>query len=370
MSWRAFSFVLLLSWSPIVVQAQSPAKASGGSPIPTPSTPAPAGSASTSNGLVDSMDPSDLKEAIQLLKNNYIKPDGLNETELNRATFEGVLARLGRGVLLLSDSAAAQNDLGVPFYSEVLEGHVGYLRFGALNRANLESLDKGLTDFAAKNVDALVIDLRATQATNDFPTAAEFAKRFCPKGKLLFSLRKSSPKQERTFSSDRDPSYEGLSIVLVDGDTSGAAEALAGVIHLYEKALLIGQPTAGRAVEYSDLKLPSGKVLRVAVGEVVLPENQPLVPSGLRPDVPVEMSGVDKREVFHLSQEKGMTAFVVENERPHLNEAALISGKNPELEAMEAAQRRGVSPEKTSVHDPVLERALDLITTITIFQQK
>jgi hypothetical protein len=65
-----------------------------------------------------------------------------------------------------------------------------------------------------------------------------------------------------------------------------------------------------------------------------------------------------------------MTPFVVENARPHLNEAALIAGKNPELEAMEAAQRRSRAPEKTTVRDPVLQRALDLVTTIAIFQKR
>ena len=54
--------------------------------------------------LIDSMDSADLKEAIQLLKNNYIKPEALNETELSRAAFEGILARLGRGVVLLAES--------------------------------------------------------------------------------------------------------------------------------------------------------------------------------------------------------------------------------------------------------------------------
>jgi C-terminal processing protease CtpA/Prc len=316
------------------------------------------------------MDSADLKEAIQLLKNNYIKPEALNETELNRATFEGVLARLGRGVVLLSDHAAEPTEPAIPFFGEVLESHVGYLRLGALISPNLDALDAILKTFAAKKVDALVIDLRASSATNDFATAAEFAKRFCPKGKPLFSLRKATARQERIFTSDRDPAYQGLTIILADNDTAGAAEAIAGVIHLYDRALVIGQPTAGRAVEYSDLKLPSGKILRVAVGEAVLPEDRPLFPGGVKPDIPVEMSAADKREVFQQSREKGMTPFVVENERPHLNEAALISGKNPELEAMEAAQRRGRGPEKTTVHDPVLQRALDLVTSIAIFQKR
>src|SRR5207245_1919018 len=113
------------------------------------------------------------------------------------------------------------------------------------------------------------------------------------------------------------PAFQGLMAVLVDGDTAGGAEALAGALRFYDKALIIGQPTSGRAVEYSDLPLPSGKVLRVAVTEAVLPENRLLFPEGVKPDLPVEMSMADKRQIFQLSAEKGMGQFIYETERPH-----------------------------------------------------
>jgi C-terminal processing protease CtpA/Prc len=272
--------------------------------------------------------------------------------------------------MLLSNPNGESLEPPAPFYAEILEGHVGYVRVGALDKTNLDALDANLLTLSGKKVDAIVVDFRDTTATNDFPVAAEFAKRFCPKNKPLFTLRKTTARQERSFSSDRDPAYQGLTILLTDGDTAGAAEAVAGAIRIYNKALIIGQQTAGRAVEYSDLKLPSGKVLRVAVGEAVLPEGHPLFPGGLKPDLPVEMTVADKKEVFQASREKGMAPFVVENSRPHLNEAALISGRNPELEAMETAQRRNRSPEKSGVHDAVLQRALDVVTSIGIFQKK
>jgi C-terminal processing protease CtpA/Prc len=347
--------------------AQAPAKAS---PTPTPAAAGEAPATPTTRSLIDSMDAADLKEAIQLLKNNYIKPETLNETELSRAAFEGVLARLGRGAILLSNANAPSSEPAPVFYGEVLDGHVGYLRLGALNKPNLEALDTNLQSFATKKVDAVVLDFRASAATNDFAVAAEFAKRFCPKDKLLFTLRKTTARQERAFTSDRDPAYQGLLVLLADNDTAGAAEAVAGVIRIYNKAVLIGQQSAGQAVEYSDLKLPSGKVLRIAVGEAVLPEGFSLFPGGLKPDVPVEMAAVEKREIFQTSREKGMTPFLTEASRPHLNEAALISGRNPELEAMETAQRRKTAVEKGGVHDSVLQRALDLVTSIEILQKK
>jgi len=360
--------------------AQSPTPAS---PAPTSSRrpplipskslalPSPSPSATpTTQELVNSLGPGDLQAVITLLKSNFTNSDAITDTELNRATVEGLVVRLAHGVVLLPNKESTPMEAPSAFYSEVLGGHIGYLRLGSLNSANLQAMDKSLSNFAGKKVDALIVDLRSSQGTNDFATAAEFAKRFCPKGKPLFTLRKPAARQDRVFNSDRDPAFHGLVMVLADGDTAGSAEALAAALRFYNKALIIGQPTAGRAVEYSDLSLPGGKVLHVAVAEMISPEGRSLFPDGVKPDLPVEMRMTDKRQVFQLSDEKGMGPFVYETGRPHMNEAALLAGTNPEVEAAEAQQRRGRAPEKPPAHDPVLQRALDVVTSLEIYQKR
>ncbi|PYK10580.1 MAG: hypothetical protein DME65_09415 [Verrucomicrobia bacterium] len=358
----------------LLAQSSTPAPAVPQTASKSPALPSPSQSPSakpTTEQLVNSLSPADLQAAISLLKSNFTNPDAITDTELNRATIQGLMVRLPHGVMLLPNRESASMEAPIAFYSEILDGHIGYVRLGSLNSANLQALDKSLSSFATKKVDALVIDLRASQATNDFAMAAEFAKRFCPKGKPLFTLRKPAARQDRVFNSDRDLAFRGLIMVLTDGDTAGAAEALADALHFYDKALIMGQPTAGRAVEYSDLPLPSGKILRVAVAEIVSAEGHSLFPEGIKPDVPVEMSMVDKRQIFQLSSEKGMAPFVYEAGRPHMNEAALLAGTNPEVEAAEAAQqRRGRSPEKPPTHDPVLQRALDVVTSLEIYQKR
>ena len=256
-----------------------------------------------------------------------------------------------------------------PIYAEIFEGHIGYLRAGALTGANLKAMDRKLAEFSSKKVDALIFDLRDSVAPSNFEIAAEIAKRFCPKSKPLFTLHRLGARQDRLFTSERDPSFQGVTVVLADRDTGGGAEALAAVLRLYDKALIVGQPTAGRAVEYSDLPLPNGRILRVAAAEVVLPDGQSLFPDGVKPDLPVEMPISEKRQIFQLSSEKGMAPFVYEAEHPHLNEAALLAGTNPELDAAEA-QRRSRGREKLPVRDPVLQRALDLVTSVEIFQKR
>jgi hypothetical protein len=316
------------------------------------------------------MNSADLQQALQLLKSNYLSPEALNETEMNRALLSGLLQRLGPGVLILPARPPDAPESASTLYGEVLDGHIGYLKLGELTAANLKAMDAQLQAFAAKKVDAVVIDLRASVRTNDFALAAEFTKRFVAKGKPLFTLRKTAAKQERAFVAEGDPAYQGLMLVLADGDTSGPAEAIAGVLRMHNKALVIGQPTAGQAVEYSDLPLNNGRVLRVAVGEAMLPEGRAIFPAGVKPDLTVEMPPADKRLVFQQAAEKGMSSFIYETERPHLNEAALIAGRNPEIEVTEATQRRARNADKPLPRDPVLQRAVDVVTSLTIYQQR
>ena len=352
--------------------AQSPGPTSAGQTGPkSPPQPTPSPSATaTAEQLVDSLGPADLQAFITLLKSNFTDPDAISDTELNRATVQGLLARLPRGITLLAEKEGVPAAASGEFYSELIAGRTGYVRLGSLTNANLQALDKALSGFAAKKVNDLIVDLRASSATSDLSLAADFAKRFCPKGKPIFTVSKPAGHQDRVFSSDREPIFRGLLMVLTDSDTSGAVEAIASALRFYNKTLIIGQPTAGRAAEYSDLPLPGGKILRVAVAEMISPDGRSLFPEGVTPDLPVEMSLTEKRQIFQSSSEKGMESFIYDAGRPHMNEAALLAGTNPELEAAEAAQqRRGHAPEKPPPHDPVLQRALDVVTSLEVYQK-
>src|SRR5437016_12699300 len=328
-------------------------------------TPSPSAQPSTSPEVkttVDSLAPAEIDEAIRALKSNCVDPNALKDQEISRATLEGLLTRLHGGAMLMA-SKTTTPESPAPFYSEVLGNHIGYIRIGSLTNDNLRAMEKALTDFTSKKVDALVIDLRAT-SSNDFDIAAEMTKRLVAKGKTLWTVRKTAAHQDRAFTNDRDPVFQGTIMVLIDSETSGPAEAMAVALKTHGQALLIGQPSAGRAVEYSDFPLSSGKILRIAVGEVIGPSGQSLFPGAVKPDVPVELSPAQKHQIFALSMQRGLTTFIFEHERTHFNEASLITGTNPELDIRQ--QRR--NPDE-NLHDAVLQRAVDVITSLAVFQK-
>jgi hypothetical protein len=340
----------------------------GETPPPTPAAPTPSPSPPS---LLETLTAADLQQAIPIIRDHYVNPAALNETELKRATLAGIIEHLGRGVLLLPARGSA-TATPAPFYREIIGGHIGYLRPGDLSPPQLQELDTTLRGFAGKNVDAVILDLRGSVEANDYAKAAEFAKRFIPKGQALFSLRGPAAPAVRDFVSDQAPLYNGLLVLLADGETAGATEVLAAVLRFYNHAIIIGETTAGAAVDYSDLPLPSGKILRVAVAEAILPDEHSRYPNGVQPDLPAGLPIAVKREIFAQSLTKGMAPFVFETDRPHLNEAALLAGTNPEIEAAQAAQQRqaqgGTKP--SVLHDTVLQRGVDLVTSIEVYQKQ
>jgi carboxyl-terminal processing protease len=173
--------------------------------------------------------------------------------------------------------------------------------------------------------------------------------------------------QTRTFSAEAAPLFKGVLLVLVDADTAEAPEAVAACLQKSAKALVVGDKTAGRAYQYSDVPL-NGAVLRVAVAQVILADGKEPGENGLTPDISVPMGRVSKKDIMRSITAKGIASVLNEHDRPHLNEAALVSGSNPEVDELEAEQS-GQKPADTLI-DRQLQRALDLVTSISIYQAR
>lgn len=353
------------------------------SPAPTPSaasTPLPAPGPSGQDDGINGLSQGEVQEAINLLRANYIRPADVSDLALAHATLSGVLERLDHGAMLLPKTVnpaapAGGEQMPAGFLADPLDGHTGYVRLGSLNKDHLASLDKALKNFSDNHFAAVILDLRATGSGSDYELAVEVIRRFVGKGKPLFTLHKPSNNQDRLFTSNGDPAFSGLTLLAVDDNTAGAAETIAAVIRLYNRALVVGSNTPGQAVEYADLRLSGGDLLRVAVSQVLLPANLSIFPGGLKPDVPVSTPRDTLLAIFRQSLEKdgGMGQFVIETERPRFNEAALVSGVNPEYDAArdaQAARRRGEPAPKPPLRDTVVQHALDLATSIAVLDAR
>jgi hypothetical protein len=316
---------------------------------------------------VDSLSEADLDQTLRLLKESYQKPEALSGIEMKRALIQGIMQRLAPGIEIIKELPVPSGDVS-PFRAEVLANRIGYARLGSINPKNLGSLDLALVDFEAKKIGSMVLDLRATPPGMDFASVANICQRFCPKGLTLFSIKRSSQK-DQIFSTIADPSYRGTLALLVDSSNAGSTEIIASVLRTHAKAMVIGSLTQGQIAEFTDLPLIGGQFLHLAVAEVCLPEKFWAFPRGIKPDIVVDVSRELTIELLQREMENGVSEWVSDIERPRMNEASLVAGTNPELDALQLAQKTKRERHPPPLKDVVLQRALDFMIALKVYDK-
>jgi Peptidase family S41 len=339
------------------------------SPNPSPTIAASPDAAKPLRGLVDQLDQAGLQRVIEQLQSSYVDSSALTNQEINQAAVEGLLSRLGPGACLQTKAQKEKPAPPRPFKSELIQTQFGYLRLGSFSRNGLGQLDDTLNGFRNRGVTGLILDLRTMEPGSDFELAADILSRFVPKGKVLFNLVEPKGGQAQAYSSSQDPIFTGPIAVLVDQDNAGTAEAVAGTLRDQLHSLIIGQKTSGRAVEYQQFPIGDNLILTVAVKELVIPGGSPIFPDGLAPDITVPFPKHQQDALLTLVDQNGVSDYIFDEERPHTNEAALVAGKNPDLDAYEADHANG-KPTRQRVKDVVLQRAIDFLTAISVFRAK
>jgi hypothetical protein len=318
--------------------------------------------------LVGHLNQTGLQQVIEQLRSKYVNSNALTNQEINEATVEGLISKLGPGVIIETKADSEKVLPSRPFKSDLIEKQFGYVRLGSFAARDLAQLDDALTDLRAKGATGVILDLRTMPPGNEFDLAAAIADRFIPKGKILFKLVGSKDGGDRVFTSTVDPIFSGPVATLVSSDNAGTAEAIAGALRSQIHSLIFGQRTSGRAVEYAHYSIEDRLVLTVAVSELVVPGLPPIFPDGLAPDIDVPFSKQQQDNILTLTDKSGLGDYIFDEERPHTNEAALVAGKNPDLDAYESYQSTG----RTVQRDPkdiVLQRAIDFLTTIDVYRK-
>ena len=315
-----------------------------------------------SHHSVDSLDDAQVQKALEAARANFLSSEQLEKAS-QRALLQGLTEQLGPGISIVETDAAPESAAGFPFLAEILDGRAGYIRPGKLDSSALTQFDTTLKNFGEKSLGAVILDLRGIPVEPGFDGSAEFAKRFCPKGGVLFTVQKPNAKQERIVTNDSAPIFEGVLVVLIDSDTQGPAEVLAATLRDNAKAMLVGVPTAGAAVEFADFPLGGGRSVRVAVSQASTPKSGGIFPKGVSPDIAVRLDRETRDKIFDQAGKEGVGRFAFDVDPPRLNEAALVANTNPEI--------TGDASEKASptLRDTVLQRALDLVTAIGFFKK-
>jgi carboxyl-terminal processing protease len=164
----------------------------------------------------------------------------------------------------------------------VIAGDMLYLRPGLFDRSTTSEVQAygGANPFKR----GVILDLRGNQG-GLLDQAASVADLFLADG-VIYGVRGLGMIGDTRRAKPADAPFENAPlIVLVDHDTGSGAEVVAAALQDAKRAVVIGEPTIGRAVVAALFPIP-GFVLKVPVGELLRPSGDPIGPDGVKPDLP------------------------------------------------------------------------------------
>lgn len=332
-------------------------------------------SANASTVAVDSLSDSEVDKALESIwmdgsRDLARKPEAARRAALDSFVRGGsVGARLVLREGSTNSSGPFAGGQYSKFHSELLHGKVGYIRISAFELDTGERLDRALVDLKQLGAGRLIFDLRASTGNTNLDQVGRLASRFVPKGTELFRVRGVDAGSEERVISELEGVCAPLKVwVLISSLTTGPAEVLAACLKLHAKAMLIGEATGAEPSEYRLIELNDRVSLRVPVKDPIFNGISPLCGSGLLPDIPVKV-GFQEMTQLLAKEAKGfrLADLLKEPVYPRMNEAALVSGDNPELEAQIQASLRP-SHEWAAIRDAALQCALDAIAALDILR--
>lgn len=317
------------------------------------------------------------EEVYGLVRSNLT---GIDAATLDRLAVRGLLGELKSQIELVSSdppspAKAAASESGL-LKTQIYDASYACFRVPAVTAALAEQLKGTLSKLNATNkLKGLILDLRFASGT-DTAAAAATADLFLAEEKPLLQTGTETIRAKAKTDAVTLPVA-----VLVNQETSGAAEVLAAIMRENEIGLLIGAPTSGKTGTYKTFPLSSGQTLRVATSAIKLGDGRELSPQGLTPDILVELSPEaekaywdDPFKVRDSGSRSGRTNspdnLALAGPR-RLNEAELVrqrrEGAPSDVDPF--ARSRGFSEPRPVVADPVLARALDLLKGLSLVQE-
>jgi hypothetical protein len=327
--------------------------------------------------IADTPKTPDFKEVYELLRTNV---GGFDEKALNQAAVQGLLSQLdGRAVLVGADTNSPASTNGALVTTTVHDRNYGYMRVNKLGPEAERQFRTGYAQLATNKLKGLVIDLRYTSGDN-YSGAVAIADMFLSSEQPLLDWGEGV----RNSTTKSNPINIPVAL-LVNRKTSGAAEALAGMMHEAQIGLLLGSKTAGQASIAKEFELSNGQRLRVGTTPVKLGQGKFVQAGGIAPDIAVDIPAEDELlyygDAFYGRSNRVVTAgtsltnetslSLTNRPRRRINEAELVrmQREGESLDFSTGSSRREAGNTPLGIQDPALSRALDLLKGLAVVQQ-
>lgn len=180
-----------------------------------------------------------------------------------------------------------------PIETSIPSVGIGLLRINYFGNKTPEAVTEAINSFKDKNIKSVILDLRRVFG-GDMDSLVKTAGVF-EAGKPIGILQKSrNRKSTINASAQSAANWDGKLVVLVDKGTARLPELFASSLAINNKAIIIGQATAGDPVDVSLFQLQDGSAVSLRTGKYLTSDGIDLTGKGIKVDYKIAaLSGID-----------------------------------------------------------------------------
>lgn len=165
-------------------------------------------------------------------------------------------------------------DIAAVSVATMLTEDIGYLRLGTFSAKASDQIEQSLRDLEAQGMKRLIFDLRANGGGLMVP-ALQIADKFLSGGKTIVKTMGRTPNaNSENVSTDHDTHPSVPMIVLVNRGSASASEIVAGALQDWDRALVVGETTFGKALVQNQFQFKDGSALLLTIARYYTPSGR------------------------------------------------------------------------------------------------
>jgi carboxyl-terminal processing protease len=182
--------------------------------------------------------------------------------------------------------------------SKLTPEKLGYIQLSDFSETSGDDFRKALQNLMDQGAKGIILDLRGNPG-GVLQQAVQIADQFLSTG-LIVKTAESDGSTESFMADGKGIAPNLPLVVLVDGNSASAAEALAGSLKVSGRATLVGTKTFGKGTMQIGIPLDTGGVLKLTIGKYYFADGSNPNHTGIQPDITIENPDLQYNEAVQL----------------------------------------------------------------------
>lgn len=243
---------------------------------------------------------------------------------------------------------------------------VGYIRISAFNEKTVEKLHEAINtltkEIGKDELTGFVVDVRNNPG-GLLDSAIGVVDTFLEQGEIV-STRSRLP-EETTRASAKTPDLtKGKPlVVLINEGSASASEIVAGALQDHKRAVIVGLKSFGKGSVQTIKPIPGFGGIKMTIARYYTPSGRSIQAKGIEPDVVIPRAKLEEEAVITGFGEGDLHGALAAEEKKVLTEKE----KKKQEEKTKALT---TDSDKEKKKDYQLDRAIDILKAIAIYQEK